>query len=71
MTKTFKSIEIEIFETPEGKPTCGRNFETGEVCQFLNQIRFGTEGLCLLVNEKIAFGMGYTEPSPKCHLHQP
>lgn len=41
-----KTLEIPIYETPEGNPTCARDLRTGQFCMFLMSQRMGTEDVC-------------------------
>lgn len=46
MTTTTTAITVKRYKTPDGKPTCARDFSTGEVCEFLLSKHFGTRFLC-------------------------
>jgi hypothetical protein len=72
-----KTLEIPIFETPEGAPTCARNFNTGEFCMFLRSQRFGLDDVCVITQSKIFRAdspkgpeMGYLIPCSECPLHK-
>ena len=70
-----KTIEIEVFETPDGKPTCASDFRTGKQCKFLLTRKFGTELLCGFTgnDDKLEDykmdGTGYLKPCESCPLH--
>jgi hypothetical protein len=70
------TIEIPVYETPSGRPTCCRDFEAGEICRFLRAQRMGFEMTCLFApsngrrNEPLEYGPdGYLVPSPACPFH--
>lgn len=44
----YKTIKIEVYRTPDDKPTCARDFRTGAYCKFLLSTRFGLEYKCAL-----------------------
>jgi hypothetical protein len=70
---TKKMIEVKVYFTPSGAPTCAKNWETGEVCRFLVNHKMGFEHKCqssdLLLNRGGDDGLGYLEPHKDCELH--
>jgi hypothetical protein len=44
----FASIQVKRYRTPDGAPTCCRNWQSGELCQFLGSRRFGAMPVCML-----------------------
>ena len=75
-TKT-KTIQIPVYETPKGKPTCSSDWAQNKTCLFLRTCKFGTVELCALSGEKLerahgvngVRGMGYLIPCESCILH--
>jgi hypothetical protein len=71
-----KTLEVPVFKTPDGAPTCAFNFKTGDFCMFLRSQRFGLDDVCAITQSKIFRGdspkgpeMGYLIPRPECPLH--
>jgi hypothetical protein len=50
-----KTIEIEAYKDPKGRPTCAKDFEKGEFCKLLTTYAFGTRYICGFLEEE-AFG---------------
>lgn len=42
--KEYKTINIEVFRTPQGNPTCRNNIM--EECIFLKDYRYGSVNVC-------------------------
>ncbi len=69
---TKKMIEVKVYYTPSGAPTCATNWEKGEVCRFLVNHKMGFEHKCQssdLFLERGNGGNGYLEPHNNCELH--
>jgi len=47
MTQETRTIEVKVYRTPDGKPTCRRN---NHACKFLNYAKFGTIPVCMSVD---------------------
>lgn len=71
------TLTIKRFRDKEGNPTCARNFQTGEVCQFFTTTRFGSIEMCGYLNdaehidevlERRNGSLGYLIPSRTCPL---
>lgn len=41
-------VEIDIFLTPDGVPTCATDFVNGEICPFYATKKWGIQELCLM-----------------------
>jgi len=77
--KKTKTLEVEVYENPDGEPTCGSDFRTGDVCQFILSQRYGTEYTCVFAANEVRGmkmplsatdnGMGYLIPCKECPLH--
>ena len=39
-------LEVRRYRCPDGKPTCGSNFEIGAICRFLRTRLFGSRHEC-------------------------
>ena len=55
-----KTIKIQAYQTPDGKPTCSVDFLGGQFCQFIMKRRFGTEYVCGALSENLD---SYFDPS--------
>jgi len=74
-----KMLEIPVYETPDGQPTCARDFRTGETCRFLLAQRMGLEHSCVFSDwgqrgrrtplESTHNGEGFLIPCAECPLH--
>ena len=70
------TIEIPIYETPTGKPTCATNFLSRKVCPFLQSTRMGTGYKCFWDNDGGQLmdtdggQEGFFVPSKCCPLHK-
>ncbi len=53
MSNTTKTIKIQAYQTPDGKPTCSADFPSGQFCQFLMTRKFGMEHVCGVANERL------------------
>jgi len=53
-TKTYATIKIETFVTPEGEPTCSAGL--GKDCKFLRLTRWGCTFVCGYNNEELNRG---------------
>lgn len=42
MTTEIRTIKIEAYRDPDGRPTCLSDFQEKSMCQFLRFQRFGT-----------------------------
>ena len=71
-TKTYKTIQIETFFTPAGKPTCSNSPEN--TCQFLLLAGWGTRWICSYNNSNLyrggEGGLGYLICDEECPLHR-
>jgi hypothetical protein len=68
----IKTLEIPIYETPDGEPTCGT---VEGRCMFLQVSHYGTKEWCYFDSEKQIDrggedGCGYLIPCKKCPLHK-
>ena len=63
-----RTIEIEVFVDPEGKPIC--SLEPGKDCQFLRFTHYGTRPVCGFGEQQELYrgmnGIGYIQPSRNC-----
>jgi len=79
-TKTYTSIKIETFVTPEGKPTCSAGLSKD--CKFLRLTRWGCTFICGYNSVELNRGdderkvrnvgnggYGYLVPDGCCPLH--
>lgn len=76
------SIPVKRYRTDAGVPTCARNFQSGEVCVFLDGSLFlyGTGGNCLFIESTTNQGVarykalveagksGFLEPHKDCPI---
>ena len=60
MSNTTKTIKIQTYQTPDGKPTCSVDFLGGQFCQFIMTRRFGTEYVCGALSKSLD---SYFDPS--------
>jgi len=68
-----KELQVRVYRSPEGVPTCARDFEDGEVCVFLQTARMGKLEVCALQTGVDALlrsprGTGWLVPHCKCPL---
>lgn len=63
-----KSLDVQVFYTPEGEGTCCAN---AECCIFLRTTNFGTRDICIFTDNQIfrKNGDGFTIPRRGCPLH--
>lgn len=63
-------ITIDKHRTPDGKPTCARDFAKGEVCEFLVTCKFGTEFRCVFDLEGRVWHSvdGFLAPCERCRV---
>jgi len=69
MSEYKRTIEITAYHTPEHKPCCALDFNSGKVCKFLATTRFGTVDVCRLNNQELRrgdYGTGYLVPTDSC-----
>lgn len=70
-TKTYATIKIETFVTPEGKPTCSAGL--GKDCKFLRLTRWGSTFVCGYNNAELNRGgdegYGFLIPDEGCPLY--
>jgi hypothetical protein len=70
------TLEVPIYETPEGQPTCATDISKGYVCRFLQGRRLGQEEICALsmsTSPLIRRGsnqLGYLIPCTDCPFHK-
>jgi hypothetical protein len=65
--REITSINIERFRTPEGFPTCARDFESGQVCKFLTSQKFGFVDVCFFTGaELVRVNDAYLAPCNDC-----
>ncbi len=74
-----KTITIQTYTTPDGKPTCARDMSNKEFCVFLGTMRFGTAYICVMGKETDLRGrpmplaeyepMSYLKPCDDCIVH--
>ena len=48
MTSETRTISILVYRDSDGKPVCGKNFQTGEICKYLGVRRMGLQDSCML-----------------------
>jgi hypothetical protein len=63
----IKLLEVEIYRTPEGKPTCASDYRTGKVCEFLRTRKFGTVNVCFF-GDRDMLDEGYQAPHDGCPI---
>jgi len=77
ITKEVAYIEVVRYRDKDGKPTCAKNFDTGEVCLFYTAQRFGTHEACWFSDKSGKFwetmrrrndGIGSLIPLNNCPL---
>lgn len=64
-----RMIAVTAYRTPDGKPTCATNFDTGEICQFVKTRKFGLVEVCTVRGRDIHRddgGRGYLVPAAGC-----
>jgi len=68
MTKEQKTITVNCYRTPDGKPTCASDFSCGDVCQFHGTTHYGTRDVCMIGDgESIyKYGEGFMCPTSSC-----
>lgn len=72
-----KSLDFEVYQTPEGKSTCSLDINNKKYCKFLGVRRFGIEEVCLFPtlekSETALFrdkdGVGYLIPCDTCPFY--
>jgi len=68
MTQTYKTITIQTFRDPEGKPTCRSNEGT---CKLLKTAKWGTVAICGWDQYEIlqyTEGFQFLKPNDSCPL---
>ena len=67
-----KSIEFQIFETPQKTPTCSIGTKPNQSCKLLLSTRMGLEFKCAYTQENIEREnvTGYMQPCKGCPLHK-
>ena len=66
-----KTIEIEVFVSPDGKPTCCLNVLEKKFCRFMMTTRFGTQEICNVTNKELFrddTGEGWVRPCDGCFI---
>lgn len=43
-----RTITVTAYRTPDGNPTCAKDFGSGEMCIFLRSTRWGSADVCAL-----------------------
>lgn len=71
-TKTYATIKVETFYTPDGKPTCSAGL--CKDCNFLMLTRWGTQFICGYNNAELNRSscnesLGFLVPDAGCPLH--
>ena len=68
MTDEVKMIPVTAYRTPEGAPTCARDFGDGRVCKFFTTRKFGTVDCCAYLGRDLERenGNGWLNPLPDC-----
>lgn len=64
-----RTISIDVYRSPDGKPTCCLDFTNGYICKFLRTTLFGTRDVCLITGiapMRDAGGVGWTRPVFGC-----
>ena len=65
------TLEIPIYETPDGLHTCAVDWPSGKVCQFLYTVKLGFREHCFFDGKKLERGdggTGYIVPWEGCPL---
>ncbi len=66
------TLRVDIFRTPDNKPTCAKDVRNGQVCMFLNQRKMGQIDCCGITFEDLArsdgWDIGWLVPSDRCPL---
>ena len=68
-----RTITLPVYRTPDGEPTCARNFSIGEVCELLRVgVVEGTQ-MCAVATHVVRYldGFGYLIPAKDCPLWRP
>lgn len=72
--KTMKksiTIDVKVYFTRSGVPTCASSVGNGSICMFLRATAFGTKEVCVLTNDRIYESEEeYLIPSDRCILHK-
>ena len=72
-----RTLEIPVYRTPDGKPTCSRDVVTGEMCRFAFVRGFGCIDFCGAVPRserdddvlrRVPRDTGYLVPHKDCPL---
>jgi hypothetical protein len=64
-----KTIEIEVYQAPDGKPSCAKNIYEGKFCIFLRLSHFGTRSHCAFAENEVFIGKNkFIEPDKACPL---
>jgi hypothetical protein len=63
----YRTIRIQVYRDPEGRPTCASNFRDGSLCTFLYFQRFGTEIGCGALSKQVFHDdNGFITPLKAC-----
>lgn len=64
-----KTIEIEVYQAPDWKPSCAKNINEGDFCIFLSLSHFGTRSNCVFIDREVFLGKNkFIEPDKNCPL---
>lgn len=69
----MKTIQVETYTTPDGRPTCGVDAMNNKFCMFYRVRNFGTQGVCAVTSEDVFYyedGIGYQKPCKGCIVNQ-
>ena len=66
-------MPVVVYRDPSGAPTCGANFQSGEVCIFCRTKSFGTIHVCALsdAGRLRSSDAAYLVPLKGCPLWKP
>lgn len=70
MTQETRTIEVKVYRTPDGKPTCCKQITAGEHCGFLRTRKLGTVDVCAMLHgiDLSRGDTGYIKPDADCEL---
>ena len=68
MTAEVKMIPVIAYRTPDGAPTCARDFNDGRACRFLTTRKLGLVEVCGYLCRDLERGNsdGWLNPLPDC-----
>lgn len=63
-----KTITVEVFRDPDGKPTCSSDHKTGKCCGLMLTRKYGSIDFCGWTGEDIEREGGFTRPHSLCPI---